>query len=144
MNKTEYIHLNQFEKDFRDNNIQETQNDNEKIFLDKKNKNIKKEINSLNPKELVLTQDIIEGYWNINNLTTFLIEKEKEIYEKIEKITKEKNINKEEIKVTLLVLYFLKTNKSINYNEYSLIIKKGIIFLEKNGIDFNEIFSAIK
>ena len=95
------------------------------------------------PKELVLTQDIFDGYWNINELTKYLIEREKKIYEQIEKIMKEKNLDKEEIKVTILVLYYLSSNSSINKIEYSLIIKKGINFLEKNGINFEQISSVI-
>ena len=47
-------------------------------------------------------------------------------------------------KVTLLVLYYLNTDSSINKIEYSLIIKKGVNFLEKNGINFDEILPMIK
>ena len=95
-------------------------------------------------KELVLTQDIFDGFWKINPQTNLLIEKEKTAYENIEKIVKEKNLDKEEIKVTLLVLYYLNTDSSINKIEYSLIIKKGVSFLEKNGINFDEILPMIK
>ena len=95
-------------------------------------------------KELVLTQDIFDGFWKINPQTNLLIEKEKAAYENIEKIIKEKNLDKEEIKVTLLVLYYLNTDSSINKIEYSLIIKKGVSFLEKNGINFDEILPMIK
>jgi hypothetical protein len=70
-----------------------------------------------------------------------LIEKEKKVYEKIEKIMKERNVNDLKIKVTLLVLYYLKSNNSINKIEYSLIIKKAINFLENNGINYKDIFS---
>jgi len=95
-------------------------------------------------KELILTQDIFDGCWKINPQTNLLIEKEKTVYENIEKIVKEKNLDKEEIKVTLLVLYYLSTDSSINKIEYSLIIKKGTNFLEKNGINFDEILPMIK
>ena len=56
---------------------------------------------------------------------------------------KEKNLDKEEIKIIVLVLYYLSKNSSINKIEYSLIIKKGINFLEKNGINFEQICSGI-
>jgi hypothetical protein len=95
-------------------------------------------------KELVLTQDIFDGCWNLNPQTKLLIEKEKEIYDKIEGIMKEKNIDKEEVKITLLVLYYLNTNNSINKVEHMLIIKKGILFLEENGIKFDDIFTTLK
>ena len=94
-------------------------------------------------KELVLTQDIYEGFWNLNPQTKLLIEKEKNIYDKIEQIMKEKNIEKEEIKITLLVLYYLNTNTSINKVEYMLIIKKGMAYLEQNKITFDEILNKL-
>ena len=95
-------------------------------------------------KELVLTQDIFDGCWNLNPQTKLLIEKEKNIYEKIENIMKEKKIEKEEVKITLLVLYYLNTDTNINKVEYMLIIKKGISFLEENGIKFDEILTTLK
>ena len=95
-------------------------------------------------KELILTQDIVDGYWNLNPQTKLLIEKQKIQYEKIEKYLKDKNIDKEEIKITLLVLYYLNTDISINKIEYSLIIKKGENYLEKNGINYEEAMTNIK
>ena len=95
-------------------------------------------------KELILTQDIFDGFWNLNEQTKLLIEKEKDIYDKIENILKEKKIEKEEVKMTLLVLYYLNTNDSINKVEYMLIIKKATTYLEENGIKFEEIFSQLK
>ena len=95
-------------------------------------------------KELVLTQDIFDGCWNLNDQTKLLIEKEKDAFNKIEAILKEKNIDKEEVKMTLLVLYYLNTNSSINKVEYMLIIKKGISYLDENGIKFDEILETLK
>ena len=95
-------------------------------------------------KELVLTQDIFDGCWNLNPQTKLLIEKEKNVYEKIENIMKEKKIEKEEVKITLLVLYHLNTDINVNKVEYMLIIKKGISFLEENGIKFDEILPTLK
>ena len=80
----------------------------------------------------------------MNPQTKLLIEKEKNIYEKIENIMKEKKIEKEEVKITLLVLYYLNTDTNINKVEYMLIIKKGISFFEENGIKFDEILSTLK
>ena len=95
-------------------------------------------------KELVLTQDIFDGCWNLNDQTKLLIEKEKDAFNKIEAILKEKHIDKEEVKMTLLVLYYLNTNSSINKVEYMLIIKKGISYLDENGIKFDEILETLK
>ena len=95
-------------------------------------------------KELVLSQDILDGFWNLNPQTKLLIEKEKTTYELIEKFMKDKKLDKEEIKITLLVLYYLNTNNSINKMEYSLIMKKGVNYLKQNGLEFEEIFEKIK
>ena len=40
---------------------------------------------------MILTQNIIDGNWTLNSQTNFLIEKEKIIFNKIEKIIKPKN-----------------------------------------------------
>ena len=121
-------------------NLEEKEEEKE---VKKEEKNEEKKVEFSN-KELVLTQDIFDGSWNLNSQTQLLIEKEKNIYEKIEQILKEKNIEKEEVKITLLVLYYLNTDISINKVEYMLIIKKGISFLEENGIKFDEILPSLK
>ena len=115
----------------------------ESMKREKETLKIEKKI-EFNPKELVLTQDIFDGCWNLNPYTKLLIEKEKNIYEKIEQIVQEKKLDQNEIKITLLVLYYLKTDSSINQIEYSLIIKKGIKYLENSGINFEELFNLIK
>ena len=110
--------------------------------MEDKKQDEKKEINfSLN--ELVLTQDIFDGFWDLNPQINLLIEKEKKVYEKIEEIMKERNINDRRIKITLLVLYYFRANNSFNKIEYSLIIKKGTKFLENNGVNYKDILSHI-
>ena len=92
-------------------------------------------------KKMVLTQNIINGNWTLNAQTKFLIEKEKIIFNKIEKIINQKNLgkNEQDIIITLLVLHFLLKNKDINRVEYTLIINKGLEYLKSFGIDYNEI-----
>lgn len=107
-------------------------------------KKLNKENVEFSNKELVITQDIVDGFWNLNPQTKLLIEKQKLVYDKIEKYLQEKNLDKEEIKVTLLVLYYLTTDTSINKIEYSLIIKKGEKYLQQNGINVEEALSMIK
>ena len=127
-------------------NLEEAEAEPKKEESEFKNESYKKEEIKVefSNKELVLTQDIFDGCWNLNPQTKLLIEKEKEAYNKIENIMKEKNIEKEEVKITLLVLYYLNTNSSINKVEYMLIIKKGISYLEENGIKFDEILTTLK
>ena len=127
--------------DDEDEDRDEEQNVKKEEIKEKKMEEKKVEFSN---KELILTQDIFDGFWNLNEQTKLLIEKEKDIYDKIENILKEKKIEKEEVKVTLLVLYYLNTNDSINKVEYMLIIKKATTYLEENGIKFEEIFSQLK
>ena len=137
-NNMAYKEMNNEEKDF-ENNLGLLK---EKEFA--KKESLKEKKVEFSNKELVLTQDIFDGFWNLNHQTKLLIEKEKNIYEKIENFMKEKNIQKEEVKITLLVLYYLNTDTSINKVEYMLIIKKGISFLAENGINFDEILPFLK
>ena len=85
---------------------------------------------------MILTQNIIEGNWNLNNQTKFLIEQNKNIYDKIKNYVEKFNINnkKEEIIITILVLYCLKNNSDIEQLEYTIIMNKGLLFLESFGI----------
>ena len=64
---------------------------------------------------MILTQDIIEGNWSLNPQTKFLIEQNKIIYDKIKNYVEKYNIDnkKEEIIITILVLYCLKNNDQI-------------------------------
>ena len=95
-------------------------------------------------KELVWTQDIFDGCWNLNAQTKLLRKKEKNVFNKIETTLKEKNIDKKEVKMTLLVLYYLNTNSSINKVEFILVIKKGVSNLDENGIKFDKILETLK
>jgi hypothetical protein len=96
-----------------------------------KNKNI--EINDF--EKIILTQDIIEGNWVLNPQTQSLIDTNKEIYEKIKNYIKKYNIKNEEekISITILVLYCIKNNQNIEKLEYTVIINKGIEFLQSKG-----------
>ena len=85
---------------------------------------------------MILTQDIIEGNWYLNPQTKFLIEQNKNVYDKIKNYVDKYNIDnkKEEIIITILVLYCLKNNAQIEQLEYTIIMNKGLLFLESFGI----------
>ena len=87
-------------------------------------------------KEMTLTQNIIDGNWSINSQTQFLIDSYDDIYNKIKKYVDKLDVgqNKEDIIVTVLVLYYLKNNKDIDQTEYLLIINKGLQYLKNLGI----------
>ena len=87
-------------------------------------------------KEMTLTQNIIDGNWSINSQTQFLINSYDDIYNKIKKYVEKLDVreNKEDIIVTILVLYYLKNKKDIDQTEYLLIINKGLQYLQNLGI----------
>ena len=95
---------------------------------------------------LIMSQDIIEGSWNENDETKKLISvitssKFDKIKNKI--IALNKGTNETKIIYTILVIYYLKTKCAGNLNEYKLVINKANKFLEKNGINYDDIVSGI-
>ena len=54
-----------------------------------------------------------------------------------------KGENETRIIYTILVIYYLKTKCTENLNEYKLVINKANKFLEKNGINYDDIVSGI-
>ena len=106
-------------------------------FNQEKNENNKlEEEEKFDFKKMVLTQDILEGNWFLNHQTKFLINKNQKIYDKIKNYVEKYGIQnkKEEIIITILVIYCLKHNTEIEQLEYTLIINKGLSFLESIGI----------
>ena len=89
---------------------------------------------SFNINAMISTQDIIEGNWSLNFQTQKFIEANKPMYDKIKNIVEKyyQNDDKENVIITILVIYYLKKMKS---SEYNLIINKGIGFLHSKGIE---------
>ena len=105
----------------------------EKIYID------------LDLEELIISQNILEGYWDGNSESKKLIK----IFKK-----GSYNINKEinELKIvgptnkivyTILAIYYLKTKYLNNYNDIKLIIDKAKKFLTKYGINYEEFENTI-
>ena len=112
-------------------------NDSESEKEDENNAHSGKETKKVfNAKEMTLTQNIIDGNWSINFQTQLLIDSYTAIYNKIKKYVEKLDVgeNKENIIVTILVLYYLKNNKDIDQTEYLLIINKGLHYLQNLGI----------
>ena len=95
----------------------------------------KKEIN-VNFKEIILTQNIIEGNWSLNSQTENLIKMNQNLYDKIKTYVEKfyQKEDKENVIITILVLYYLNTNKNFVKAEYILIMNKGLQYLESKGI----------
>ena len=93
-----------------------------------------------------MTQDAIEGFWDENNETKKLINIiTSDIFDKIKnKITVlNKGVNENKIIFTILVIYYLKTKCASKLNQYILVINKANKFLNKNGINYDNIVSGI-
>ena len=100
---------------------------------DEKSDNNKDEFNI---KKLALSQNIIEGNWSFNSQTKFLMDSHLELYNEIKKYVEKYSLkNKDDIIITILVLYYLKNNKTIDPLEYTIIINKGLEYLEGLGIE---------
>ena len=95
---------------------------------------------------IIISQDIIEGFWNENDKTKKLIDIiTSDKFEKIKNKVIALNKGENEIKIiyTILVIYYMKTKCADNLDEYVLVINKAHKFLEKNGIDYDYIVSDI-
>ena len=90
-----------------------------------------------NFKDMVLTQNIIEGNWSLNPQTKHLIGINQIIYDKIKNYVEKyyQKEDKENVIITILVLYCLKNNKDVEISEYMLIINKGIEYLKSKRIE---------
>ena len=97
----------------------------------------KEEKFNYNFKDMILTQNIIEGNWSLNSQTKHLISLNLILYEKIKNYVEKyyQKEDKEDVIITILVIYCLKNNKDIELSEYMLIINKGIEYLESKGIE---------
>ena len=97
-------------------------------------------------KRLIRSQDIIGGFWNENDDTKKIIDiitvdKFDKIKNKINVLNK--GVNEIKIIYTILVVYYLNTKCIDKLNEYKLVINKAIKFLQKNGINYDDIISDI-
>ena len=97
--------------------------------------------------KLIISQNIIEGYWDENEETKELMNifqqaKIDIIMEKIKSLNKEEE-NENKIKYTILVIYYLNTEYSDKIDEYILIINKGKKYLLNQGIKYEDIIDGL-
>ena len=122
-------------------------NDNKENIIMKKPLDSSKNINDKDfNKRLIRSQDIIGGFWNENDDTKKIIDiitvdKFDKIKNKINVLNK--GVNEIKIIYTILVVYYLNTKCIDKLNEYKLVINKAIKFLQKNGINYDDIISDI-
>lgn len=89
---------------------------------------------------LILEQDCIEGYWKNSEIVQSLFTQNdiKEIYEKISKHLANDS-NKDNILITVIVLFYLLEKNKEKIKESRLIINKAKQYLEKNNYSYNNL-----
>ena len=94
--------------------------------------------------ELIIAQDIIEGNWTNDSQAQQLIKKEKDIYEKIKKISESKGIKEENGIITIFILYYIYNKKSEKLTELKFVIKKAKNYLNKKfNMEYDNIIQGI-
>ena len=91
--------------------------------------------------DMLMSQDIIEGFWDENKETKKLVDKvKKEKFDVIVQYVKNKNISQDFNKIvyTILAIYYIQKEKSKNINEYRLVLNKGKKYLISKGINYDE------
>ena len=95
---------------------------------------------------LILSQNVIEGSWDENDQTKKVISIVTQgIFDKIKNkiIALNKGTNENKIIYTILVMYYLKTKCANKLSQYRHVINKANKFLNKNGVDYDNIVSGI-
>ena len=121
----------------------------EKEELNKVNLKPEKEkdnLDGIDINNLIMSQDVIDGFWNENDETKklniiIIQDKLNKIYDRIKKLNK----GNQEIKIqyTILVIYYLNTNHRDKLNEFKLIINKAKKFLINQGVKYEDIIDGI-
>ena len=96
--------------------------------------------------DMLMTQDIIEGYWDETPETKRMICKiKKGVFEKIVEYIKSRSItdNFNRVVYTIFVIYYIEKEKSKSNKEYRLVINKGKKYLMSKGINYDNEISKI-
>ena len=96
--------------------------------------------------DMLMTQDIIEGFWDETPETKRMISKiKKGVFEKIVEYIKSRNItdNFNRVVYTIFVIYYIEKEKSKSNKEYRLVINKGKKYLMSKGINYDNEISKI-
>ena len=95
---------------------------------------------------IIMSQDIIEGFWEENEETKKIINiitLDKFNHIKNNVISLKKGTNEMKIIYTILVIYYLNTKCTARLNEFRLVLNKANKFLTVNGIKYENIISGI-
>ena len=82
--------------------------------------------------------DIIEGSWEENQYTKYILEIKSDIYNQVKSL-----VNNDKIAVTFVILFYILNDRKEKIPEYSNIIIKAKIFLANNNYSYELIRSKI-
>ena len=113
-------------------NIFSSKSNNENIPKEKKIKINDKDI----VEKIVDTQNFVEGYWDLNEITELIKDKYKKTFNLLKGL-KDKNID-DRVAITILTIYFITKEHSELLNELVMIIQKAKIFINNEIKDSYE------
>ena len=88
---------------------------------------------------IILNFDIVEESWEENQITKYVLDLKKSIYEQVKNLVGNNNIA-----VTFMILFYILNDRKERANEYLNIINKAKRFLFCRGFSYELIFSKIK
>ena len=93
--------------------------------------------------KIIKTQDIINGFWEINKQTKIILEKYKKEYKLLQGL-KDKNID-DKVAMTILIIYYINKEHLNLIRMLIMIIKKAKLFIEKEiKYSYEEIVENLK
>ena len=91
-----------------------------------------------NIENIIMSLDIIDGFWDENAYTKSIIEMKRDIYNKVKSF-----INDNKIAITFIILYYIINDRKDKIAEYSNIINKAKTFLVNSGHSYENIISSL-
>ena len=88
---------------------------------------------------IILNFDIVEESWEENQITKYVLDLKKSIYEQVKNLVGNNNIA-----VTFMILFYILNDRKERVSEYLNIINKAKRFLFCRGFSYELIFSKIK
>ena len=114
-------------------------------IINKKKNDVNSKNNNFDLNRIMLTQDLMEGFWDSNDETKKIVNEIKDIYDKADNTIKglmtnsNDNVLYNRILHTFIIIYFIENKAMEKIVEFKLIIEKGKKFLKKNNIEFETI-----
>ena len=82
---------------------------------------------------IIDSQDFINGFWEINEITEIIKEKYKKEFDLLKGIKNNKIIINDKVAMTVLIIYFINKEHPELLDELSLILVKAKIFISKEA-----------